>query len=237
VTENKIEFPKMWNLFKSNPNELHPARFVRASMSIPIFFESHMIVNIDREHPVIQAAWKEYFGIDDIEQIPTDARFVDGGMLSNFPVNIFYNAKIAEPRLPSFGIDLIEVNEDETSQPESINSYTWSMGDYFARMLNTMRNYYDKDFMIKNKVYGKGVGQINLHGFNWLNFFISDQDKKDMFAKGAQAATEFLKTFNWEEYKEGRIDIYKSLKVPDKGESREVVRDALLDDEQTNLLQ
>lgn len=216
VTENKIEFPKMWNLFKANPGELHPARFVRASMSIPVFFESHMIVNIDKSNPVIREAWKHYFGVEDLEKIPTDARFVDGGMLSNFPVSIFYNPKIAVPRLPSFGIDLVDVDEEEVATSELANVYTWSMGDYFGRMLNTMRNYYDKDFMIKNKVYRKGVGEINLHGFNWLNFFISDQDKKDMFALGAQAATDFLKTFNWEAYKEGRVEVFKSLADEDQ---------------------
>ena len=104
VSENKIEFPKMANLFRENPDDLHPAHFVRASMSIPIFFESHTIDNIDQNSIKIKAAWMEHFG--DVDEIPDIARFIDGGMLSNFPINIFYNPKVIEPRLPSWGIDL-----------------------------------------------------------------------------------------------------------------------------------
>jgi NTE family protein len=46
VTQNKIEFSKMWYLFKNDMDELQPAGFVRASMSIPIFFESYFINKI-----------------------------------------------------------------------------------------------------------------------------------------------------------------------------------------------
>ena len=103
VSENKIEFPRMCGLFRENIDELHPAGFVRASMSIPIFFESFLIDNIPST-PAIKKAWADCF--DPEMTVPNSARFVDGGILSNFPINIFYNPSIIEPRLPSFGIDL-----------------------------------------------------------------------------------------------------------------------------------
>ncbi|WP_423149336.1 patatin-like phospholipase family protein [Rubrolithibacter danxiaensis] len=212
VSQNKIEFPRMWNLFRSDPDALHPARFVRASMSIPIFFESHMIPDIDRSDPAIMEAWKEYFGVDQ-EDIPHIARFADGGMLSNFPVNIFYNPKVVEPRIPSFGINL------DDSEPDTIDgsdAYTWSLSNYAGRIINTMRNYYDKDFMMKNKVFTKGIGNIKLSEFNWLNFFISDDDKKRMFVKGAEAACDFLLNFNWEEYQQKRIEMQQMIEQGQK---------------------
>ena len=47
---------------------------------------------------------------------PSTARFVDGGMLSNFPINLFYNPKVITPRLPSFGIDLDDSKPDDTEK-------------------------------------------------------------------------------------------------------------------------
>ena len=78
-------------------------------------------------------------------------------------------------------------------------------------MFNTVRFYYDKDFLIKNSVFEKGIGKIPLAEFNWLNFFLSDDDKKKMFIKGAQAATAFLKTFDWNGYQQNRTDMQVAL--------------------------
>lgn len=206
VTQNKVEFPKMWDLFHEKNNgtsNIHPAFFVRASMSIPIFFEACIITNIDVEHDGLQQRWKEVFGLKK-EKIPHTAKFVDGGMLSNFPLNIFYNPKITTPRMPSFGIDL---DDSLPHDGNGINSHKWTLGAFAGKMLNTMRGYYDKDFVLKNKVYERGVGSVSLNEFNWLNFFLTDQDKIAMFVKGAQAAKLFLETFDWAEYKKERAKV------------------------------
>jgi NTE family protein len=78
-------------------------------------------------------------------------------------------------------------------------------------MFNTIRFYYDKDFLLKNKMYEKGIGKVPLADYNWLNFFITDKDKIDMFVKGAKAATKFLIEFNWEEYKAARRNMQIKL--------------------------
>jgi NTE family protein len=84
------------------------------------------------------------------------------------------------PRLPSFGIDL----DDSSPDKDSKHPASWSFLGYFGRMFNTIRYYYDKDFLLKNEVYQKGIGKIPLSKYNWLNFFLSDQDKIDMFIQG-----------------------------------------------------
>lgn len=206
VTQNKVEFPKMWDLFHQKGNgttHIHPAFFVRASMSIPIFFEACVINGIDTENDQLQKRWEEVFGIEK-NKIPHTAKFVDGGMLSNFPLNIFYNPSIKVPRMPSFGIDL---DDSLPNIDRGENSHSWKLGAFMGKMLNTMRGYYDKDFVLKNRVYERGVGSVKLNEFNWLNFFLTDQDKIAMFVKGAQAATEFLEHFNWEEYKTERSKV------------------------------
>jgi NTE family protein len=206
VTKNKIQFPAMCNLFreKANIDNLQPAGFIRASMSIPVFFESYMINDIPCESDEIKQAWLD---IMDEHDPPSTARFVDGGMLSNFPINIFYNPKVLIPRLPSFGIDL----DDSKPSDDEKNATNWSLVGYFGRMFNTIRFYYDKDFLLKNKVYEKGIGKIPLADYNWLNFFLQDKDKIDMFILGAKAATEFLIGFDWQAYKNDRVTMQVKL--------------------------
>jgi NTE family protein len=216
VSQNKIEFPKMCNLFRENPDELHPAYFVRASMSIPIFFESLVIGEIPVESQKIKNAWIQHFGSDD--SIPSTARFVDGGMMSNFPLNIFYNPSVVEPRLPSLGINL----DDSVPQKNNSELVPHGLADYLGRLFNTIRYYYDKDFLIKNNVYKKGIGTILLSEFNWLNFFISDQEKLKMFIRGAQAARDFLLTFDWCKYQQDRVQMQLTLDADHKHEKIEM---------------
>lgn len=163
VTQNKIQFPAMCHLFRNDIDELQPAGFIRASMSIPIFFESYFINDIPCKTESIKKAWLELNEKDP----PENARFVDGGILSNFPINIFYNPNIITPRLPSFGIDL----DDSKPGNSTKHAASWSLRGYFGRIFNTIRVYYDKDFLLKNRIYEKGIGKIHLSKYNWLNFF------------------------------------------------------------------
>lgn len=218
VSMNKIEFPKMWRLFRENINDLQPAGFVRASMSIPIFFESYFINDIPCSETGTKEEWITKLGETDP---PSTARFVDGGILSNFPINLFYNPKVDVPRLPSFGIDLNdektpeEMAGDEKKEEvddEGKHAESWSLGGYIYRLFNTVRFYYDKDFLIKNAFFKKGIGVIPLKGYNWLNFFLNKEAKQKMFVLGAKAATEFLIHFDWEAYKTGRVEMQQNLK-------------------------
>jgi NTE family protein len=208
VTQNKIQFPEMCYLFRPEHEgdyDLQPAGFIRASMSIPVFFESYFINDIPCTTTSIKDAWQKTFNEADP---PSTVRFVDGGILSNFPINIFFKPNIITPRLPSFGIDLDDSKPGDVSK----TSAQWSLLGYFGRMFNTIRFYYDKDFLLKNKIYEKGIGKINLSKYNWLNFFLRNEDKIDMFVLGAEAAKEFLIKFDWEAYKSDRISMQRELR-------------------------
>ncbi len=203
VTQNKFEFPRMDKLFRTPEKicEIHPAGFVRASMSIPIFFESYFIREIPIHNKEIRANWKKEFNIDCPPEV---VRFADGGMLSNFPINLFYEEDVEIPFLPIFGIDL----DDSSPQDSNNNAEFWSLGGYLGRMFNTIRYYYDKDFLQKNKVAQKGIGKIHVPDFNWLNFFLTNQEQVDLFARGAEAAAQFLLNFDWEDYKRKQSEYY-----------------------------
>ncbi len=212
VTKNKILFPKMCNLFRleNDIDSLSPAGFVRASMAIPLFFESYFISKIPHEEEEVKNAWKKTFSEDSVP--PRAARFVDGGLLSNFPISLFFNPNITIPRLPTFGINL----DDSAPEDHANDTVAWSFLGYFGRMLATLRGFYDKDFLVQNKVYNRGIGTISLVEFNWLNFFLTEEDKKTMFARGAKAAADFLNEFNWEEYKQKQKDMRLEMKQGSK---------------------
>lgn len=203
---NKIQFPKMCNLFREpeNIDELSPAGFVRASMAIPVFFESYFINNIPVDSPAIRQAWLDTFNE---HYPPSTARFVDGGLLSNFPISLFFNPHMPIPRLPTFGINL----EDSPSGSKKDDISAWGLFGYLGGMLTTLRGHYDKDFLAQNKAYEKGIGTICLHQFNWLNFFVKEDDKKKMFRLGAQAAARFLMEFDWEAYKQEQSAMRRSI--------------------------
>ena len=77
------------------------------------------------------------------------------------------------PRLPVFGIDL----DDSTPGDQGKYAESWSLAGYFGRMFSTIQNNSDKEFLLKNKVYEKGVGKIKVAQYNWLNFFLPPQKK------------------------------------------------------------
>ncbi len=200
ATENKIELPRMWRLFWPSEHSVCPADFVRASMSIPVFFEAFRVKNI----PKRQALWRELLGFD--RGLPDDAVFMDGGILSNFPINLFYRPDIKTARLPTFGIRLDDRKATTLSAFDSLGSLVMSM-------FNTSRYYYDKDFLINHPQYAKCIGVIDVREFDWLNFNLSNEDKLKLFRKGADTAAQFLREFNWEDYKAKR-EAYRTGTTP-----------------------
>jgi NTE family protein len=225
TSQMKVEFPKMWKLYYSDARLVNPADFVRASMSIPVFFEVFKIENI----PVKQVAkeWEKQLNMLDTTKIPKRAMFVDGGIISNFPINIFFNPNLEKPRLPTLGIML----EDDVFQPKE--KFTGVL-NFFGSIFNTVRFHYDKDFLVKHNDFEKTIGRIDVKEFNWLNFNISPEEKLGLFKKGVEAAMEFLlgtdavlkipgntidtklpkrEAFSWHAYRDGRPDLIRKLKA------------------------
>ena len=60
-TETKVEFPAMRDLFYKNINKPNPADFVRASMSIPLFFKPFELSDLpnDKDSKLL---WKRIAG-------------------------------------------------------------------------------------------------------------------------------------------------------------------------------
>lgn len=143
-----------------------------------------------------QPAWKSlvrYYGAP-----PKEVYFIDGGIMSNFPINLFHEPyKI--PVAPTFGA---KIGVDR-SAPAEIASPKQLMGAIFDAARHTL----DYDFIIQNPDYRHLVSMIETGDHHWLNFALSAEDKVDLFRRGAEKAEAFLARFDWKEYKKIRAEL------------------------------
>lgn len=195
TTQSKVQFPKMASLYWGDKMwEQSPAKMVRASMSVPFFFVPFEIDNIPGAGQPANEQWEEYANYQG--KIPKKVKFVDGGMISNFPINVFHG-KTGAPRKPTFGVKLSSYREESANVDD--------LGGFVGSMVSTMRHDADNEFLIRNPDFEKLICFIDADkDFNWLNFKMSDEKKKKLFLLGAQKGLIFIKNFDWDKYKKLR---------------------------------
>lgn len=196
TTQTKVIFPEMGHLYWGDRMlDESPAKMARASMSVPFFFVPFEIDNIPHAGEDDNLNWMKeatYNG-----PVPKKAKFVDGGMISNFPINIFHSKPGAMPRKPTFGVKLSQYREAFSDVDD--------LGGFIGAMISTMRHDSDNEFLIKNPDFKKLICFIDAdQDFNWLNFKMSDEKKKKLFLLGAGKGLKFLQEFDWNKYKELR---------------------------------
>jgi len=190
TTGTKVALPDMAHLYWNNPDEVNPALFSRASMSIPAFFHPMVVKDIPNtaDHAAKWNQEAQYRG-----PIPPQVYFVDGGSISNFPIDLFYKPE-GEVDAPVFGI---KIGFDRNNY----NEFTSFMG-FSGAILNSMMSFYDNNFFIQHPELNRYVGEIDYGKHNWLNFSLTEEDKLDLFIRGAKAASVFLKRFKWDYQKD-----------------------------------
>lgn len=208
TTKSKVTFPEMACLYWPEPDEVNPSCFVRASMSVPFFFEPYVLDNVPNAGmiesdllPREKTLWRKYTGYRG--KIPAKVHFVDGGMLSNFPIHAFHGGK--SPKKPTFGARL----SSWRNQAKPIES----LGNMAGAMISTMRQLHDYDFLLQNPDYKQLICSIDCDmqldekgepKFNWLDFNMPPERKVELFCLGASKAVAFLKGFDWKAYKKIR---------------------------------
>lgn len=191
TTSTKVVFPEMAPLYWENPENVNPALFARASMSIPFFFQPMEVSGVSK---IVNSSdkWDKLCSFEG--EIPDRITFSDGGLLSNFPISLFHRPFV--PRAPTFGARL-------GSASRVVNEID-SLGGYAGELFNSLRHYNDYDFIYNNPDYRSLITYIPTDGHSWLNFFMQDDEKLVLFKKGMTAAYEFLERFDWLAYKEIR---------------------------------
>ncbi|MFY3384336.1 patatin-like phospholipase family protein [Paracidovorax sp. MALMAid1276] len=201
ATETKVEFPRMAGLYWADPDAVNPADYARCSMSIPLFFRPYRVPMQlrDAEH---RKLWCQLAGMDERDMDPgrvppfppPEACFIDGGVLSNFPIDAFHNT-LKVPTRPTLGVKL---QWDDRSHTIA------SLTKVVTQTFNASRHCLDYEFLRKNPDFKQLVAYIDTADHDWLDFEMSDEGKLDLFRRGAEAARAFLAGFDWEGYKKTR---------------------------------
>ncbi|SHE99230.1 NTE family protein [Mariniphaga anaerophila] len=196
TTQSKVLFPKMAHLYwGKKTEEISPAKMVRASMSVPIFFVPFEIDQVPNAGNPASEEWVQMTNYSG--PIPEKVKFVDGGMISNFPINVFHSKTRQVPRKPTFGVKL--------SAYRDMHSDVNDLGGFIDSMISTMRHDSDNEFLLQNPDFKKLICFIDADkAFNWLNFKMDEEKKKELFLLGARKGLEFIKSFDWEAYKKIR---------------------------------
>ncbi|EGD72839.1 hypothetical protein PTSG_04568 [Salpingoeca rosetta] len=221
TTGSRVIFPRHAPAYFEHMRHVRIARLVRACMSVPIFFKPLTIKDIpnyDPRHPVsakellaahpkslAARAWTGWPGSLNYDgSIPSQATFVDGGLVSNFPLDVFHMSH-EDVWLPSvgvkLGVDYVQPSPDEPN-----------LSQLMGGMLNTMRRHGDATFLAKNQAANRLVTEIWIPGSvdsKWLSFNLDDRSKAILYAAGVRAAIGFLEKFDWEHYKKMRRVLYQ----------------------------
>lgn len=209
TTQTKVIFPQMADLYWDNYKEVSPCKFVRASMSIPLFFEPLVIDKIPKGK---ESDWDQKAGYKG--DIPSSVYFVDGGIVSNFPIDIFHQ-KNRVPLCPTFGVKL-HADRNEIQNIDNIK-------DFLVALFDTARHTADFTFLYQNNDYQKLIAYVDTSEkvdgkakYHWLDFEMPDAKKEELFALGVKAAHEFIlgssvrQAFDWVNYKKIRKDLLNS---------------------------
>lgn len=193
TTQSRVELPRMADIYWEDPDSASPVDFVHASLAIPYFFYPLEKKDVPRAGEKAGGNWLEYVGFSGT--IPNSVKFVDGGLLSNFPINAFHIDGV--PSRPIFGARLSSFREEFVPTP--------TIFKYSGAILNTMRQIHDYEVILRHPDYKQLICNIDADKeFNWLDFNMPPEKQQDLFILGAEKALAFLQKFDWEKYKETR---------------------------------
>lgn len=150
------------------PEDLEIALAVRMSMSIPLFFE-----------PV------KFNGCD----------IVDGGLVSNFPVDLFDSD--GPPAWPTFGFKLVLSDQRRPGQVTE-QPIVGPVSEIVAMFYTAMEAH--DAYHLGNSKYVRTIA-IDTLGIGATDFNLTNQQKENLYHSGEQAAEEFLKTWDFDKYK------------------------------------
>ncbi|ANF51879.1 patatin [Chryseobacterium glaciei] len=198
----KVELPTMANLYWSEEEmkRISPAEFVRASMSVPFFFEPFQ-KRIDKDDDSVKYAWKFWMNTKQEDIYPVGV-FIDGGSISNFPIDLFHSSDVFYPRMPLFGVQLTSDSDILSEKGKTSEQILKSPFSFAGNILSTLKGFNDKSFLTKHTFYHSfSIQTVNCGESSWLNFFMKREEKEDLFNRGFVAALDFLNQFDWEKYK------------------------------------
>jgi NTE family protein len=163
-----------------DPDEQPVADAVRASMSIPLLFRPMTLTNPDT-------------GLT--------STLVDGGVVSNFPIDSLDRTDGKQPRWPTFGVTLMpEIpGPDGTLLPHWLNAIMPAPVHLLEGVITTALVGRDQANQHKPWVRARTI-EVRSDQVGFTQFSLTDEQIRQLHDDGYRAAEEFLVTWNWADY-------------------------------------
>jgi NTE family protein len=159
----------------SQVDEMPVADAVRASASIPFFFQPCMLKVPGRAGQVY---------------------LTDGGMLSNFPIDVFDRDDGQRPRWPTFGVKLSARPDANLLGPAPSIRGVVRFG---LALVATMTNAHDQMHLDEPSVVDRTVF-VDTFGVKSTDFNLGAQTRDQLFDKGISAGRKFLDGWDFDRY-------------------------------------
>ncbi|MEZ0362601.1 patatin-like phospholipase family protein [Mycobacterium sp. pUA109] len=164
-----------------DPDEQSVADAVRASMAVPFFYRPVTLTN---------AAGRK-------------STLVDGGVLSNFPIDSFDRPDGRPPHWPTFGVTVVPtINEGLGEVLPGVKPLRWlGQVSLLESLLTTMLVGHDQTHLNQPWVSVRAI-KVDSTDVGVLDFGVSRAQLEALYANGYAAAEEFLSTWDWPGYLE-----------------------------------
>lgn len=162
-----------------DPDDQSVADAVRASMSIPFFFRPVSLTSAEGRVSTL----------------------VDGGLLSNFPVDSLDRTDNQKPRWPSFGITVLPNLPDGNDNVIPALAALRHLGPphLLGDVITTVLVGRDQAYLNQPWVSARAI-RVDSTDVGFLDFDIDDEQVEALYQRGYSAAERFLESWNWAVY-------------------------------------
>lgn len=161
-----------------DPDDQLVADAVRASVSIPLFFEPVTLAHSDG----------------------TTSTLVDGGVLSNYPIDVFDRTDGRLPRWPTFGVTLLpRLPAGNVQLFPALGLFQRGLPHYLECLVTTTVVGRDQAYLAKPWVQARTI-EVETSGVGVVEFDVDDAGRAALHAAGYAAASEFLGGWDFEAY-------------------------------------
>jgi NTE family protein len=166
-------FPADYDRYGLAADDVRVADAARASASIPFFFEPVTLKDVQAKRNVV---------------------LVDGGMLSNFPVEVFDRRDGRPPRWPTFGIKL---SAKGPATPPGFEVH--GAASLCVALLRTLVGHTDRAHLNDPDVVERTIF-VDTDGVQATDFDLDRATADRLYRNGRTAARKFLDSWNWDDY-------------------------------------
>ncbi len=162
-----------------DPDEQSVADAVRASTAIPFFFYPATLTSADGRTSTL----------------------VDGGLLSNFPIDSLDRTDGGKPRWPTLGVTLLPdlPSDNEQVIPALRPLHLLGPPTLLEQVVTTILVGRDQAYLNQPWVSARTI-RIDTSEVGVLDFNLSQREKRSLYDKGQRAAEDFLSTWHWSDY-------------------------------------